>query len=95
MSDNNGRGSNSVWIWILLIGTPAWFFLVQPQNHKNNIEKVLQADKSLNARTNSEAGLLELALDPSTVMGRYVAGLRAIDLSGCPEEFRTEFKAHI
>ena len=96
MSQNNGGGGfGGGWILLLLIGAGAWFFFIQPNMHNDAIKKVLEADRSLHSSISAEAGLKDVAWDQSGITSRYVQALRAIDLSGCPEDFRDAFKAHI
>jgi hypothetical protein len=78
---------------ILLLALPV--FAGCGFGHRKNIERVLQQDAALNAEIAEEAGLLDVAWDQSGVVGRYVSGLRRIDLRGCPDDFQDAFRKHI
>jgi hypothetical protein len=63
--------------------------------YRNNIERVLREDAALSAQIAQDVGVLEVAWDQSAVVGKYVSGIRQINLRGCPQDFQDAFRNHI
>ena len=68
--------------------------LVRP-SESSSIQRVLAHDKAWNEEIARHATLGDTWWDQSDVVGKIVSGMRAIDLSGCPEDFRDAYIRHI
>lgn len=76
-------------------GAGAWFWFIENPTGRSSIERVLREDAALHAEISREVGVLDVVWDQSEATGRYVSGLRKIDLQGCPPEFQDAFRNHI
>lgn len=81
-------------LFIALLSLVAFLFYLGTRSEKESIRSVLSADRENGRRVSSQMGLLDKAWNPSDKIGEIVDGMRRIDLSGCPEDFKTAYIAH-
>ena len=65
------------------------------QAERSWIRAVLLTDRTVGQAVARQAGLADIAWDQSQMVGKIVEGMRQIDLSGCPDDFREAYLRHI
>jgi len=65
----------------------------EQQRIVKEIASVIEQYVQLLNKVNKESGVLDYAWNQSTMVGKIVDGLRAIDTSGCPDDFRSAFSS--
>jgi hypothetical protein len=78
----------------LMILAGLWLMVIKPANERQHIQRVLATDKAIHAQIQQQMGIGDRFWDQSESVGKYVAAMRQIDLSGCPDDFREAFQRH-
>ena len=78
---------------LLIVGLAITVFLCLPPTQARRIEIVLQQERDLQESLHATS-TFDLLVSGGKSIETYCAGLRRIDLTGCPERFRTEFEQY-